>query len=115
MSLAVPPMPPEGWCIITRACGVAYRLPGVPALRRNWPIEAAIPIATVATSLGTHCMVSKIAMPAVTDPPGLLMYSQMSLVGSSAARRSICAQIAFALSSRTSEPRKMIRSLSRRL
>ena len=28
---------------------------------------------TVATSLGTHCMVSKIAMPAVTDPPGELM------------------------------------------
>jgi hypothetical protein len=23
MSEAVPPMPPEGWCIMTRACGVA--------------------------------------------------------------------------------------------
>ena len=22
-SVAVPPMPPDGWCIITRACGVA--------------------------------------------------------------------------------------------
>jgi hypothetical protein len=23
MSVAVPPMPPSGWCIITRACGSA--------------------------------------------------------------------------------------------
>src|SRR5699024_9871985 len=58
MSEAVPPIPPEGWCIITRACGVAYRLPGVPEASRNCPIEAAIPIATVATSGLTYCMVS---------------------------------------------------------
>ena len=32
------------------------------------------------------------AMPAVTDPPGLLMYIQMSLPGSSASRKSSCAQ-----------------------
>ncbi len=54
-------------------------------------------------------------MPAVTEPPGELMYSQMSLSGSSAASSSICAQIALAFSSRTSEPSKMIRSFSSRL
>ena len=32
-----------------------------------------MPIATVATSLGIHFIVSKIAMPAVIEPPGLLM------------------------------------------
>ncbi len=58
MSLAVPPSPPEGWCIMIRLCGSAYRLPWVPAQSRNWPIEAASPIATVATSLEIHFMVS---------------------------------------------------------
>jgi hypothetical protein len=53
-------------------------------------------------------------MPESTEPPGELMYSQMSLLGSSAFSSSICAQIAFALSSRTSEPRKMIRFCSKR-
>ena len=58
MSDAVPPMPPDGWCIMIRACGRAYRLPGAPAQSRNCPIEAARPMATVATSLVTNCMVS---------------------------------------------------------
>ena len=53
-------------------------------------------------------------MPAETEPPGLLMYSQISRSGSSAASSSICAQIALAMSSRTSEPRKMMRSFSSR-
>ncbi len=73
MSEAVPPRPPDGWCIMIRLCGSANRLPFVPALRRNWPIEAARPIATVATSFDIHCMVSKIAMPESTEPPGELM------------------------------------------
>ena len=64
MSLDVPPKPPCGWCSSTRALGVMYRLPLVPAVSSSWPIEAAMPIATVATSLGIHCMTSKIAMPA---------------------------------------------------
>ena len=37
-------MPPDGWCIMIRACGSAYRLPAAPAQRRNWPIEAASPM-----------------------------------------------------------------------
>src|SRR5699024_7591876 len=44
MSVAVPPMPPSGWCMRMRACGVAKRLPGVPEDSRNCPIEAAMPI-----------------------------------------------------------------------
>ena len=58
MSAAVPPMPPDGWCIMIRACGSAYRLPLVPAQSSSWPIDAAMPIATVATSLSMNCIVS---------------------------------------------------------
>ena len=36
-------------------------------------MEAASPMATVATSLLIHCMVSKMAIPESTEPPGLLM------------------------------------------
>ena len=53
-------------------------------------------------------------MPAVTLPPGELMYSVMSFSGSSAASSSSCAVISLALVSRTSEPRMMIRSRSSR-
>ena len=73
MSDSVPPRPPEGWCIMICACGSARRLPRWPAESRNCPIEAARPMATVDTSGSIHCMVSKIAMPADTDPPGELM------------------------------------------
>ena len=58
MSVALPPAPPEGWCMSTRACGVMYRLPLAPAVRRNWPMEAARPVATVTTSGRTYCIVS---------------------------------------------------------
>ncbi len=58
MSDAVPATPADGWCIRIRACGSAYRLPGVPAESRNWPIDAASPRAKVATSGSTSCMVS---------------------------------------------------------
>ena len=58
MSAAVPPMPPDSWCIMIRACGSANRLPGVPAQSRNWPIEAAMPMAMVATSFLMYCIVS---------------------------------------------------------
>src|SRR3954471_5881502 len=43
-------------------------------------------------------------MPAVTEPPGLLMYSQMSEPASSPSRYSSCAQIWLAISSLTSVP-----------
>ena len=46
-------------------------LPLVPAERRKAPIEAAMPKQTVFTSQGIYCIVSKIARPAWTEPPGL--------------------------------------------
>src|SRR3954463_8115785 len=54
-------------------------------------------------------------MPAVTDPPGLLMYSQMSEVPSSPSRYSSCAQIWLAMSSLTSVPSMTTRFFSNRL
>ena len=55
------------------------------------------------------------AMPAVIEPPGELIYSQMSFFGSSAASMSICAQMRLAMSSLTSSPIQMMRSFNRRL
>ncbi len=57
-SAAVPWMPADGWCIMIRALGRANRLPGVPAPRRNWPMQAANPTARVETSLGMSRIVS---------------------------------------------------------
>src|SRR5829696_8874723 len=49
------------------------------------------------------------ASPAVTDPPGLLMYRLMSARGSRAESRSSWAVIRLAMGSSTSDPRTMIR------
>ena len=49
-------------------------LPFVPAANRNAPMEAASPTHMVTTSLFTYLIVSYIAKPAVTDPPGLFIY-----------------------------------------
>ena len=57
-SVVVQPMPPEGWCISTRAWDVRKRLPLVPELSRNWPIDAHMPMPTVATSGSMSCIVS---------------------------------------------------------
>ena len=73
MSTAVPPMPPDGWCMSTRECRIAYRLPGVPALSRNWAALAASPMASVDTSFGMSRIVSYIASAALIEPPGELM------------------------------------------
>src|SRR6478609_4222625 len=54
-------------------------------------------------------------MPAVTDPPGLLMYSQMSAASSSPSRYSNWAQIWLAISSLTSVPSSTTRFFSSRL
>ncbi len=58
MSELVPPNPPCGWCRSTRALGVMYRLPFVPAVSSSCPIEAAMPMPTVTMSFGTNCIVS---------------------------------------------------------
>ena len=73
-----------------------------------WPMQI------VAMSGWTYCMVSNTAIPAVTDPPGLLMYSEMSRLGSSEARNSIWAMARLAIPSPIGVPMKMMRSLSRR-
>ena len=69
-----------------RALGSEYRLPAVPEARRNAPMEAASPTHTVDTS-GRMCrIVSKTAMPAVTEPPGELTYMVMSFLGEAESR-----------------------------
>ena len=74
MSAAMPWAPPEGWWIMIRALVSATRMPGSPAASRKLPIEAAWPMQTVPTRGRIYCIVSWIAMPAVTTPPGELMY-----------------------------------------
>ena len=49
-------------------------MPGSPAESRKLPIEAHWPMQTVPTRGRIYCIVSWIAMPAVTTPPGELMY-----------------------------------------
>jgi hypothetical protein len=56
-----------------RACGSANRLPGAPAASRKHPIDAAIPMQIVLTGDERCCIVSYIASPALTLPPGQLM------------------------------------------
>lgn len=69
-----------------RELGSDLRFPFVPEDNKNAPIDAAMPKQTVLTSQGIYCIVSKIARPAWTDPPGLLIYIVISLVGSAEAR-----------------------------
>ena len=59
-------------------------------------------------------MVSKIAMPSVTLPPGLLMYMEISASGSSISRNRSWATMLLASCSFTSPRRNTTRSLSRR-
>ena len=51
ISDACPCAPPIGWCIIIREWRKAKRLPFVPATNNTAPIEAAIPVHIVDTSL----------------------------------------------------------------
>ncbi|MNC70630.1 hypothetical protein D3C75_1214630 [compost metagenome] len=71
-----------------RELGSVKRLPFLPAASRNAPMLAARPVHRVDTSGLTNCMVSKMAIPAYTDPPGELMYREMSLSGFSDSRNS---------------------------
>ncbi len=59
-------------------------------------------------------MVSWIARPLVTTPPGELMYMAISFFGFSDSRKISWAQIRDAIPSSTGPVRKMIRSLRRR-
>jgi len=75
---------------------------------------AAKPVHSVDTSGRMNCIVSYTAMPAYTEPPGELMYSEMSLSGLSDSRNSNWATIRLADCSVTSPTKKITRSLSRR-
>ena len=57
------------------AFGSAYLFPFAPLVRRIAPILAAIPTQIVETSGLTYCIVSYIANPALTEPPGELIYN----------------------------------------
>ena len=48
-----------------------YTVPGVPAASKREPIDAACPTHHVDTGGNMYCIVSYIARPAVTLPPGL--------------------------------------------
>lgn len=79
-----------------------------PEASKKAPMLAARPMQTVLTS-GRMCrIVSNTAIPAVTDPPGELIYIVMSLFGSTASKYSNCATIKFAISSSTAPPRRII-------
>ena len=60
----------------------------VPEDANSDPIEHACPTTTVCMSELMYCMVSYIAMPAVTNPPGELIYRVISLVASCDSRNS---------------------------
>ena len=98
-----------------RACGRAYRFPLVPAAASmKHPMLAAKPMQMVLTGEVMCFIVSYIARPADTLPPGQLRYTLMSFPGLSASRKSSCAMTTFATSSSISVPRKMMRSMSSR-
>ena len=75
---------------------------------------AAMPMHKVETSGLMKFMVSKMAMPALTEPPGELMYSDMSLSGFSLSKNSNCATTKLAVWSLTPPTKKITRSRSKR-
>ncbi len=63
----------EGWWIMIREFGKLNRLPFVPAASRTAPMDAACPTQIVTMSGRTNAIVSRMARPAVIEPPGELM------------------------------------------
>ena len=89
-------------------------MPFAPHASNTAAIDAACPTQYVTMFGSIRFIVSRIAMPAVIDPPGELMYSEMSFSGSSEARNSIWAMIRFATWSSMGVPRKMMFSFRSR-
>ena len=110
----MPWAPPDGWWTMIRLLVSATRIPGSPAASRKLPIEAAWPMHTVPTLGRIYCMVSWIASPLVTTPPGELMYMKMSFFGFSDSRNSNWAVMIAAIWSSIAPVTKMIRSRSSR-
>src|SRR6266542_4969073 len=88
-SVACPWKPPlHGWWIRMRALAVARRRPLVPPASSTDAIEAARPEQVVATGQARLAMVSKIASPARTSPPGEFTRRSTGWSGSSCSRNS---------------------------
>ena len=74
---------------------------------------AAMPMHSVDTSGLMNCIVSYTDRPALTLPPGELMYRKISLSGFSLSRNSICATTTLAVWSLTGPTKKTMRSRSK--
>ena len=74
MSSAWPWAPPMGWWIMTRLFGSANLDPFVPPQSKKEAIDALRPTLIVTTRDLMWFIVSKMANPAMTLPPGQLMY-----------------------------------------
>ena len=75
ISTAVPVISPiiRGWCIITLALGNRNLLPFGAALRSIDPMLIAIPVTTTFTGAFISFIVSYMDIPALIEPPGVLM------------------------------------------
>ena len=74
-----------------------------------------MPTLQVITSELTWPMVSYSARPAVTEPPGVLMYRYCAFLSSSESAKSMTAMIWLTIRSSMVSPRKMMRSRYSRL
>ncbi len=93
------------------------RLPFVPAVSRTAPKLIAMPMHKVEIGARTNCIVSYTARPAVTMPPGELMYRWMSFSWSWLSRYSsweIRLLAESVVTAPPSPPTKMMRSCRRR-
>src|SRR4029450_13194802 len=80
--------PAHGWWIRTRALAVPRRWPLVPEASSTEAIEAAMPAQVVATGQDSPWMVSTMARPLRTSPPGELIRSSIGSQGRSPSRHS---------------------------
>ncbi|KAI9586634.1 hypothetical protein GQX74_002481 [Glossina fuscipes] len=97
-----------------RAFGNEYRIPGSPAVNSNEPIEQACPTHHVAIAGFTYCIVSYMASPAVTTPPGEFIYKCIGLFAFSDCKYKSWATTKELISSLICPIKHIILSLSRR-
>ena len=81
-----------------------------PAHSNSDAADAAWPVQSVETGGRMNCMVSYIASPEVTTPPGELMYIEISFFGFSASRNRSWATTKVAMPSSIGPVMKMMRS-----
>src|SRR5713226_5214966 len=97
-----------------REFGKENRISLAPAASSSEQEEAACPVHSVYTGGRMNCIVSYIASPDVTTPPGELMYIEISFFGLSASRNRSWATTSVDMPSSTGPVKKMMRSFSRR-